>query len=123
WSGQARTLAAIPAARRLVIRTGEISSSLGRLANFLDVPIEMLIAERSHARRTTAKFEMLRRLDPGLVRKKFAVAVECESMKEWFPGLTLESFREGLDVPEARERGAAPAPGATPRPPVGYWLG
>jgi len=124
WARQADTLAQCPAARTLVVRTNEISSSLDAMADFVGVPRESLLPEQSHSRITAVKFDILGRLDRDYVRSKFATHARSDVMREYFPGVSLESFLER----SARSRGRAavpepppPAPSpseATPPPPT-----
>ena len=121
WARQADTLVQCPAARTLVVRTSEISSSLAAMADFVGVPRESLLPEQSHSRITAVRFDILGRLDRDYVRSKFARHASSDVMREYFPGVSLESFLER----SARSRGRAAVPvapraeepRATPPPP------
>lgn len=110
WARQADTLAQCPAARTLVVRTNEISSSLDAMADFVGVPRESLLIERSHSRITAVKFDILGRLDRDYVKGKFATHAGSDVMREYFPGVSLESFLER----SARSRGRAVVPEGAP---------
>jgi hypothetical protein len=106
WARQADTLAQCPAAKTLVVRTNEISSSVDAMADFVGVPRESLLPEQSHSRITAVKFDILGRLDRDYVRAKFATHADSDVMREYFPGVSLESFLER----SARSRGRAVVP-------------
>jgi hypothetical protein len=105
WARQADTLGQCPAARTLVVRTNEISSSLDAMADFVGVPRGSLLPAQSHSRITAVKFDILGRLDRDYVRHRFAAHATSDVMKRYFPGVSLESFLEK----SARSRGRAPA--------------
>jgi hypothetical protein len=116
WDGQARTVGDCPPARRLVVRTSEISSGLDAMADFVGVPRESMLPERSHSRITAKKFDVLQRLDRDMLRSRFAVHAGSDLMKEYFPGVTLESFLERSAKAPRRPAPAPPLP-VQPSPP------
>lgn len=77
-----RVLAAIPTNRRLIIKTHELSQSLGAIAAFLEIPTHTL--HRSHSKQSPNKVNLLDRMDPDFVRAK--IWHHCQSLiEEYFP--------------------------------------
>jgi hypothetical protein len=129
WAQQAKTALECPSARTLVIRTSEISSSLRAMADFVGVPPETLLPERTHSRQTDRKFDILRRVDRHVLEAAFGRYTDSDFMREYFPEATLGDFLSSRTRIPSRSSQAAPArvdEPAMPRPPhrypVGYWL-
>ena len=77
-----RVLASVPAKRRLIIRTDELASSLGKIANFVGVP-ECLL-QNAHSNREAKKIEILSEMDSDFVRER--IWLNCGNLiKEYFP--------------------------------------
>jgi hypothetical protein len=68
-----RILAAVPAERLLVVRTHELGDSLGRIADFVGVPVGTLSAARAHSNRRRGHAQPLDTVDrpylDGLVER------------------------------------------------------
>lgn len=111
WSEQDKTYLSSPRDRTLVVRTGDISSSLKRIAEFVGVPSETLMFERSHRRRTARKFNILKELDAGFLERVFSQCADSVVMKECYPEASLQRF---LSTPEHVP--------VMDRYPVGYWI-
>lgn len=123
WANHARIAAALPSDRTLVVRTDEISSSLGAMAAHVGVPVAALLPERSHSRVTARKFRVLEQLPADVVARAFAPHAESPFMREHFPGSSLAGFLERRARPRAHEEKAADVPRApSDLLPVGYWL-
>ena len=105
WTQQSVTAVACPPARTLVVRTGDISSHLGQIAQFVGVPLETLVVEQAHSRKTVEKFDLLRQLDREFLENAFAKAASSELMREYFPSTSLETF---LNAPEQEPRALRP---------------
>lgn len=132
WAVQAETLRLSPPSRTLVVRTNEISSSLDALASFMGVPVGSLCRERTHARPTPTKFDMLARLPASLIEERLAEHDPSGSMARHFPGASLEAFldraarprptREAAEPPRLDEVRAVLDGPSRHLYPVGYWL-
>lgn len=76
-------LDAIPPAHRIVIRTSELASSVGRIADFLDISPQTLDATQAHRFRTGADYGILQRLDRSFLEHK--IQTHCRVlMSEYF---------------------------------------
>jgi hypothetical protein len=92
WAQQAKTALECPSDRTLVIRTSEISSSLKVMADFVGVPPETLLPERTHSRQTDRKFDILRRIDRHALEAAFGRHADSDFMRAYFPEATLGDF-------------------------------
>jgi hypothetical protein len=87
-------LETLPRSRTLIVRTHEISASIERLAQFIGVAQDTLLAERSHLFKARRKFGLLYEIDYGFLRDK------CDQycaglMKDLFPCYNLQDFLVG----------------------------
>ncbi|MEN8174641.1 MAG: sulfotransferase [Pseudomonadota bacterium] len=55
----------VPRDRLLVVRTDEISRSIPRIADFLGIPAQSIVTDRSHQYRAQEKFDVLAKMDQG----------------------------------------------------------
>lgn len=133
WARQATTALQCPPARTLIVRTHELSASLGLMADFVGVPAGALLPERAHSRRTARKLNVLQQLDRAFLESAFAAYAGSDIMRQHFPTSTLESFLRTStrsQVEGAQQRGGPKEPAessptliASPESyPVGYWL-
>jgi hypothetical protein len=75
---------ALPSERSIVLRTGELSESLPRLAAFVGVPVESLRADLSHVHRAEQRYNLLQAVDPRVLEKHYAA--DCgQLMERYFP--------------------------------------
>lgn len=92
WSGaNERLLRVLPPDRTLFVRTGEISSSLDRIAAFVGVPATTLSAERSHLFPGGEKLGLLHEIDYRFLDERFTYYCR-DLMREFFPGYSLRDF-------------------------------
>lgn len=113
WASENRAmLARRPPGRSLLIRTHEISDSIGEMARLAGAPVNSLSRERSHLNRAPYRVRVLNRCDRGFLREKFHQ--HCgELLEAFFPGYTLDDFFENRPIPphpglaDARVRGDA----------------
>lgn len=87
WSEMnTKVLDLLPAGRALIVRTHEISISLDRLALFVGVPRDSLVAVARHSNRAAEKLEILESLDADLVAERYEA--HCRKLMErLFPEL------------------------------------
>lgn len=97
WAdANATILDVLPQERSMIIRTDEISTSLGAMARLAGVEESTLIPTASHQNRSVRKYSLLKQYDPAFLEAKFAS--HCAILMErFFPGYTLASFLEGTD--------------------------
>ena len=80
----------VPPSRLLVVRTDEISRSLGKLAGFLGVGVQTLNDRAVHSARAVSSPNVLAELDPDLVADK--VVAHCRPLvRDFFPELAPTS--------------------------------
>lgn len=80
-----RVLDMLPADRSLILRTSEISRNLPQMAAHVDVPVETLRAERTHARRSPPHWSPLHSLGAERLAE-LAREAGCDPlMGAWFP--------------------------------------
>lgn len=77
-----RVLDSVPEARLLVVKTGELSNSLGRIADFLSIDERALVAGRSHAFKRSSSEGPLDRIDSAYLDEK--VCQHCKPLMERF---------------------------------------
>jgi hypothetical protein len=92
WSrANAALLAALPPERTLVLRTEEISGSMGVIAEFVGIPAGSLSPGRSHLFPAHGRFHLLHEIDK--TRLQAAADRHCgQLMGLYFPGSNLEAF-------------------------------
>jgi hypothetical protein len=76
-------LDSVPVERLLIVRTEDISSSLGRIADFLEIPVHTLDASSSHANIGADKISVLTLLERDYLEKK--VAEICGQLMRTIP--------------------------------------
>jgi hypothetical protein len=96
WAYHYRTvLDDIPAGRRLLARTKDLSVSAGRIASFVGVEESSLCTEESHSHRTAKKHEVLEEIDESYLRQK--IASHCSKVIKRFAQETQISLQtEGV---------------------------
>jgi hypothetical protein len=92
WSRtNAALLAALPAERTLVLRTEEISDSIGAIAAFVGIPAGSLAPGRSHLFPSQRRFHLL--LEVDATRLQIAADRHCSHlMGLYFPESSVEAF-------------------------------
>jgi hypothetical protein len=85
WSEHNRNiLKTVPAEKMLVIRTEQITDSMGEIAAFLDVPFETLTQKKSHMNKAKGKSDVLLRMDPAYLDA--VIREHCQDLiDEFFP--------------------------------------
>jgi hypothetical protein len=79
-----RVLEAVPRDRLLVLRTNEIKRQAGKLAEFLNIPVESLDVTQTHSFQAKKDFGLLAEIDKGFLEQK--VNAHCqELMSRYFP--------------------------------------
>ncbi len=87
----------LPLERSLIVRTTDISNSVERMADFVGVPRETLIKERSHLFKARHKFNVLHEIEYKFLNKKFKHY--CSPLMErFFPGYTLRNFLKNRKI-------------------------
>lgn len=77
-------VASIPAQRLLIIRTDQLGKSATALAQFLEIPEDVLDVSRSHAYKSPKKYGVLASMDPDYVDAR--VKAHCaDLLREHFP--------------------------------------
>jgi len=83
----------LPKDRSLVIKTDEISNSLGKIAGLLGIPESTLVRDKSHLFKAVSKFNIVHDMESNLLEEKFEE--HCAPlMRKYFPDRTLEAFLE-----------------------------
>ncbi|MBN1425037.1 hypothetical protein JXA88_10825 [Candidatus Fermentibacteria bacterium] len=86
-----KVLQAVPPERLLIVRTHEISKSLGRMAEFIGVPADTLIQRRSHLFKTPVKRRILHTME--FDRLNAFCDQHCGPlMRRHFPELNLKEY-------------------------------
>ena len=78
-------LSALPMERSIVVRTGELSRSLSRLADFVDVPLDTLRPDLRHVHRGTRSYHALRGVDSEVLQGAYTAAGCAGLMQRFFP--------------------------------------
>jgi hypothetical protein len=84
-------LQTLPRSRTIIVRTHEISASIERLARFIGVPGDTLLAENSHLFKARRKFGLLYEIDYAFLRDicdHYCAGI----MNDLFPGHNLKDF-------------------------------
>jgi len=88
-------LTKIPSERLLVVRTHEISQSLQRVAEYLQIPVDSLDSSRSHLYKAAGEFGMLEQIDRNFLEDR--VLHHCgEIMREHFP--EVQGYDDALNL-------------------------
>lgn len=73
-----RVLDSVPSERLLILRTAEISTSTVKIANFLNIPVSTLDAQKKHSFKAPKQHGLLAKIDPDFVR--YQAQKRCESL-------------------------------------------
>jgi hypothetical protein len=92
WAGgQQFSLDNLPEKGSLVIRTEQISGSLNRIADFLEIPEDTLVREKRHLFKAVKKINILHDMEFDLLKEKFEE--HCSPlMRRYFADHSLEAF-------------------------------
>ncbi len=92
----------LPRDRSLMIRTHEISQRIDKIADFIGIPADTLIRERSHTNKGRTKLNILHAVDGGFFEEK--VNDICSPlMKDFFPGYSLSNYLNKNPIPRHPE--------------------
>jgi len=72
----------VPSDRLLIVRTPDIRDDIPRMADFLGVPVDTLIASRSHEHKAAKKFGLLSKIDGEFLSE--CVDKNCKDLMERF---------------------------------------
>lgn len=93
WNGHVDRCQSIPADRRLVIRTHELSRSHRRMADFLQITVDTLDAGSAYENRSTWHERIESLVDPAYIDESVQ-AICADNMARYFP-----EVRSAQDVP------------------------
>lgn len=95
----------IPEDRRLVVRTHELARSHGRLADFLEIPVDSLDVDNGHQNRSTWQDRLESLVDPGYIEEMVG-SICAENMARYFPEVGCAQDVSGLWEASLREPSA-----------------
>ena len=92
WTSSYRDmLEKLPAERSIIIRTHELSQKIDEIADFIGIPPDTLIKERSHLNKAKYTVNILSDLDRDFLKAKFSE--HCSDLMErFFSGYSLDDF-------------------------------
>ncbi len=93
----------VPSDRLLIVRTPDIRQDIPRMADFLSVPVDTLIASRSHEHKAAKKFGLLSRIDEQCLSE--GVDKHCKDLMErFFPEIQQLSDVRGFRPQDTRDQ-------------------